>query len=426
MELLKKFMFRTKMDVQKSAYIWNMAAGLFSALESFLFSIIVTRTVGLSDAGIVTIGFAVGNLMATIGKYGVRTFQVTDIKRKYSFSDYFSARLITILMMAVINGSYMVWCFHAKGYSAYKSAIILMLCARFMLEAFEDVFAGECQKNGRLDVSSRIFVIRSAGFTAVFAVALFFSKALMVAMVCGLIFIVFVEIIMLKLLMDAMGMLPRWTGVRCIKGILIKCFSLCLSAFFFFYMTNAPKYAIDTVMNDEVQACYSFIAFPVFAIELMNNFIYQPVLVSLAADWNASLFSKVKIRIYKQLAIILGLTAFSVAGGALCGIPVLSAVFSTDLTQYKSEMLLLLMSGGLLAVIGYLSTILVTMRRSVLMIYGYVVAFFASVCFYTPVIVKYGVMGGVLLYGFLCFLFALYEYLAICYIIRACIKKVEI
>lgn len=418
MRLLKKIIFHSGMDIQKNTYIWNMAAGLCSAFESVLFSMIVTRLVGLSDAGIVTIGFAIGNLMATIGKYGVRTFQVTDTEETYLFSDYFRARILTILFMAIASGGYIVYCYYQKGYSFYKTVVVIMLCIKFAVEAFEDVFAGECQKRGRLDASSRIFVFRSLSFVFVFSAILFFSGSVLVALFFALLLVLFIEIFMVWMIITTMELPLLMQGWKAVWDILMKCFPLFLSVFFFFYITNAPKYAIDTVMNDEVQACYGFIAFSVFGIELLNNFIYQPVLVSLASDWNAKAYVKVKSRIYRQLFIILGLTVLAVGAGYICGIPILSMIFSTDLSAYKLEMLILLCSGGLLAVVGYLSTILITMRRSFLLICGYTVAFVISLFSYTAVVIKYYVLGAVLLYTFLCFCFALYEYLAISVIIK--------
>lgn len=418
MKLLRSIIFNTKADIQKSAYIWNMIAGLASALESLLFSIIVTRTTGLSDAGIVTIGFAIGNLMATIGKYGVRTFQVTDVNRKYSFSSYLYARIATIVLMIIVNVVYIIYCFDKKDYTVYKSIAVGMLCTKFVIEALEDVFAGECQKSGRLDASSKIFVFRSINFILIFAISIQLTRNLIFSLSGTLAIVILIEVMMIKLVTSTLKLTLKLEKPEYIWDIIVKCFPLCLSAFSFFYITNASKYAIDTVMSDEVQACYSFIAYPVFAIELLNNFIYQPSLVSLANDWNTKNYDKVRFRIYKQLVIILGLTILALAAGYFFGIPVLSVVFSTNLSTYKHEMLILLFGGGLLAVIGYLSTILITMRGSLVMICGYAVAFVISLFSYTIVITRYGVLGGVILYCLLCFLLALYEYISIAIIFR--------
>lgn len=414
MGLLTRFFFGSGKDVKRSTYIWNTLAGIFSALESVLFSIIATRAVGLADAGIITLGFAVGNLFATVGKYGVKTFQVTDVDRKYSFGGYFYTRLITIGAMVLTGCAYIAYCYAHKGYSVYKAAVVLMICGKFVVEVFEDVFAGECQKNGRLDVGAKVFVARSFSFILLFSAVVIATGRMIPALACALAGVVLVEAVSLRAVHTrmafAVGRFPR----EQIRQLLVKCAPLFLSTFSFFYMTNAPKYAIDTVMSDEVQACYGFIAFPVFAIELLNNFIYQPTLVSLAEDWTQRRLSKVRGRLHRQVLIVLGLTCAALVGGYFLGIPILSLVFGTDLAGYKTEMLFLLLAGGLLAMIGYFTTVLITMRQSMVMMVGYIVDAALSFALYTPVIRRFGIVGGVLLYCGMCLLFALYEYVMIC------------
>ena len=418
MNFLHKYIFNTSIDIKKSSYIWNMAAGLFTASESVLFSIIVTRVMGLADAGIITIAFAIGNLMATIGKYGVRTFQVTDVSRKYAFSSYYHARLITITGMIISTVVYLTYCYYYKGYSGYKATIVMLLCVKFVIDSFEDVFAGECQKSGRLDASSKIYVLRSFCFTVVFLIILLISRNLIKALIVTLTISLIMEGLMIVTVSSEMQIKHDDRNWREILDVIFKCTPLFLSTFFFFYITNAPKYAIDAVMSDEVQACYGFIAFPVFAIELLNNFIYQPVLVELAKDWALKNYSKVRNRIYRQLLIVAGLTLSALLAAYILGIPVLSLLFSTDLSDYKREMLILLFGGGLLAVIGYLSTIIITMRYSMLMIYGYIVDFVISLLSYKAVVERYNVLGAVILYCILCFAYALYEYICIFVILK--------
>ncbi len=62
-----------KIEGEADGYLWNVAAGLVNAGEAVVLSMVVTHTTGLEDAGILSIAFAVGNLMMTVGKFGVRS-----------------------------------------------------------------------------------------------------------------------------------------------------------------------------------------------------------------------------------------------------------------------------------------------------------------------------------------------------------------
>ena len=87
------------LDNIKAGFIWNSIAGIINAAEAVIILMVVTRINGIEMAGIVTIAFSVGNLAMTVGKYGVRNFQVTDINHTFSFNDYFSSRIITVFIM---------------------------------------------------------------------------------------------------------------------------------------------------------------------------------------------------------------------------------------------------------------------------------------------------------------------------------------
>ena len=72
---IKTFLLNDK-NIEKSSYIWNMMGSLFMAFQSVIMLMILTRTVGLVEAGIFTIANANANLFLTVGKYGMRYFQV--------------------------------------------------------------------------------------------------------------------------------------------------------------------------------------------------------------------------------------------------------------------------------------------------------------------------------------------------------------
>lgn len=409
----KRLLLGNAETIQRSSYIWNIAAGMCSAAESIFFSMIVTRLIGLADAGIITLGFAVGNLMGTIGRSGgVRTYQVTDVVRRFSFSDYLSARLFTLLLMVVSTTSYLSYSAISNGYPLYKTTVLAMLCSKFVLEAFEDVIVGECQKQGRLDVGARMFVFRSITFMTVAAVMLLAVRRMLPALVIALVAAVLLEVLQLTVVLPEMSISLRPSLDRAVLALLRKCLPLAVYTFSFFYITNAPKYTIDRVMDDEAQACYGFIALPVFAIELLSGFIYQPSLVDFAKDLADKHFGKVRNRILLQIVILAGLTALAWGAAYLLGIPLLSMLFAVDLARYKSEMLVLVLAGGVLAVMAYFTTVLTAMDHPMLIMFGYLSALLLSLFLYTPVIRGYGIMGGVKLYLTLCILVSVYE--AVC------------
>ena len=103
--MIKKILFDSK-DKMKSAYLWNTCAAMLNAFQTVFILMLISRIDPVIDAGVFTIAFAIGNLMMTIGKYGIRQFQVSDVEEKYSFKEYTAARIITSIIMIVASFVY--------------------------------------------------------------------------------------------------------------------------------------------------------------------------------------------------------------------------------------------------------------------------------------------------------------------------------
>ena len=72
----------------KKAFLWNMIGSTCYSGSSFLYLLVVTRICGATLAGFFSLSYATAQLLLQIGRYGVRTYQATDLNRKYSFSEY--------------------------------------------------------------------------------------------------------------------------------------------------------------------------------------------------------------------------------------------------------------------------------------------------------------------------------------------------
>ena len=174
------------------------------------------------------------------------------------------------------------------------------------------------------------------------------------------------------------------------------CFPVCAANFLSFYLINAPKYAIDAAMSETAQAQYNFIAMPVFVIQLLGMFVYQPVLVRMTLSWNRADkkgFLRDFLRITAGLLII---AALCLGGAYVLGIPVLSALYATDLSALKPELLLILAGGVFLAMNGFYSAVLTLMREQNRIPFMYLAGAVLSLIL-TPHFVEIsGIMGAVI------------------------------
>lgn len=378
-------------------------------------SMIVTRITGLADAGMLTIAFAIGNLMMTVGKFGVRNYQVTDIENKFSFSVYLKTRLATILLMIIAVSGYLVYAFVELQYSSDKIMIIGMICMIYAVEALEDVFWGYYQRRDRMDAGAKMFCVRWLGILVVFSISLWISRNLGFTLLICLIVSFMLLALMLYLFYGKicgdedrrMGQLLRNGSLYEMKQLIRAVFSLFGITFLSYYVNNAPKYAIDACLAEEMQACYGFVAMPVFVIGLLNTFVYQPTLLPMAVEWENGQHKTFVNRVLKQIGVVGVLSVICMAGAYVIGIPALSWLYHVELSAYKRELMILMAAGGFVAVSGYLSVVLTTMRRQKDLLWPYgLIALLAAACL-KGIVSRYGTIGAAICYLILIMLLCL-------------------
>lgn len=413
------FLFNSK-DIERSSYIWNMSGSMLLAFQSVIMLMIITRTLGLEAAGIYTIAYANANLFLTIGKYGMRNFQVSDIKGRYSFGDYFASRCITTIAMLLISVFYIMIIAQSYGYSKEKCYVILWMCLFKAVDSLEDVFHALYQKSGRLDVASKILTLRMVITILLFGFNLIVTKNLLKSLISSTIVTIILFMVSIFITYDNFKITNLKWNIGTVKNLLLICFPLFAGGFLSFYIGNAPKYAIDMYLSDEVQACYGFIAMPVFVIGLLNGFVFNPILYKISVMWHEQRRKEFIKCILRQCLILAIITVTCMGGGYLLGIPVLSVLYHTDLTGYRIELLILLLGGGFLGLSGLLNTVVTIMRyqRMVIFIYGVVaiVALFLS----KPVVFRYQILGASVMYTLL---MAILCVLFVCIIVYGLMKK---
>lgn len=410
---MKRIILGKKENIKRDSYIWNMLGGLVNAFQSVFILMVLTRTLNIEMAGIFTIAWAIANLMITIGKYGVRNYQVTDLKEKYSFNDYLSHRVIVSFFMIVVTIVYVVYTAYANTYNLNKTIIILLMCYLKLIDAVEDVFHGMYQQHNRLDIAGKCLTIRLILSTISLCLFSIIVKDLMISSVITCILTTIIFIYLLRISYSPFELPQIHLNYSQSFNLLKDCFPIFAGAFLSFYILNAPKYAIDALLSSELQAYYGFISMPVFVIGLLNNFIFQPILTTIAQSFetkNKKIFNKL---VKKQIIIIVFLTIIVTVGAYIMGIPVLSILYNSNLTPYKLDLIILMIGGGILAYVGFLTTIITLMRRQNIILCGYVIMSLLALFVSKYIVRLFELRGASVLYLMLISLLAIFFSIAL-------------
>ena len=377
-------------------FLWNAVGGVLNAGQSVFLLIVITRVCGLEAAGIFSIAFATGNLFLYLGNYGVRNYQVSDLSEKYSFHDYLRHRLCTVLLMLAVAAVYTAWSAKTGNYSHYKTLCVLAMCACKAVDCLEEVFEGRYQQKGRLDRSGKLVTFRLLVSIGGMIAVLLVTRDLLTAVWWGVFLAVAASALIIWRYRETAAFERTAFSFSGIAGLMRECFPVCAANFLSFYLINEPKYAIDAAMDETAQACYNFIAMPVFVIQLLNMFLYQPMLIRMTASWENGRrkeFLGYFGRICGALALI---SAPILLAAWIFGIPVLSWLYATDLSALRTELLLIMTGGIFLAFNGFYCAVLTIMRKQREIPLTYLAGAVLSLVS-TPVMVREsGIVGAVL------------------------------
>ncbi len=388
----------------REGVIWNAICGLVHAGQSPIILIFISRFCPVSDAGIFSIGYAIGTLVATAGKYGIRNFQVTDITERFTFWEYFIVRLITVFFSVMVLVCFLFFEWNTGGYNIYKMQVVFWIAIWRMLFSFEDVLYGFYQQNGRLDIATKYSAGREFFSILLYGILLYTGEPLLKATLItvasnGICMLTFIYITLNYKIKDKYCILKNK-----IFALLKECFPLCLGTTLAIYVSNVPKYMIDQYLNEKIQAIFGYIMLPAFIVLMLSNFIYQPIVRNFGELWNSMNLPKFKKQVWLQYLIIMGITIFTILIGVAFGLPVLSFLYHVDLVPYDTEFIILLIGTGMYAISSFLIIPLTTIRFQNSIAIGFVVTALFSLLLGKYFVKYYGMIGAAILYLILNFI----------------------
>lgn len=367
-------------NITRNTFFWNAFSAVMNSFQTMLLLLIITRKSNVNDASIFVMAYAVGNLMIHIGKYGVRQYQVTDVTEKYSLKNYINARYVSMVFMISAVAAYLGINILLNDYSYKKSVVVLLICLVKGVEAFEDVYHGRMQQMGRLDVAGRILGIRLFIFIAGYGILYIITEDILITTGINFIITLIVAVCLNSWVMPEFNSITKIkNGMAGAKKILWECLPLCICMCLNMYISNAPKYTIDSVVSDDVQTKFNIVFMPVFIIALLANFIFQPFLKKMGELWADNNISRLVKDIIKFSVVIMVTDGIITLVGGFIGNPILGAVYNVDLKDYNKELIIFMMAGGVIALQNLFIMVITTIRYQKYMIYGYI--FTAAIMF---------------------------------------------
>ena len=378
--------------IRKSEIIWNTLGSFVESLLNAVLLMFCTRLNGTEIAGMFSISFATATILNAIGDFGIRIYQVTDTKRKYRFEDYLLSRAVVVTLMTIIGIIFII----ATGYTSEKLWICVSLILFKVIDDLSETYQGEFQLRNRLDLGGKSMVIRVSTSLLMFFVADMITKNIIISCITLVITNLILFILWDIRIFRKFEKVQFYYNKSNIKTILKECIPLAISTGLSLYIINATKYAIDNFGDYTMQTYFNVIYMPTFVINLVSAFVIKPFLKPFGDLWN----NKEKVKFIKSILVIIAI----LAGATLCidlaclllGVPILSFIYGIDLSPYKLEMILLVVSGFFYAASTVMLYALSTIREQKLATVSYVITAVIALVVSNVCVNKFGMMGAVL------------------------------
>ena len=394
MNFIYKIMGVDKKPDDKYKYIWFTMGTACFALATLVMTIVISRLLGETQAGMFSVGLSIAQWLVTIAYFEIRTFQVTDVRNEYSFKYYLTLRILMSIITFLASIVYVVF----NNYDIQKVIIILLVCLYKISDSIADTFEGEFQKEDRIDISGKSEFYRVFFSILVLIIAVAVSKNLILSLIIMNV-VAYGMIVLLDISIAVKRVSVRMTGdMKRLWELVKMCIPLAVSTFLSTYIINSSKLSVDRVLGDEAQLYYTAVFMPNMVINLFSGIIFKPMQTAMAVNYYEKKYKNFWHIISKMILIITGFTFVCEVGAYILGIPVLSWLYGVNLKEYKLTLLLLLLCGGINAINIIFYYVLAIMRKQKYMTILYIIVCLVSFLIMDTMTGKMGLMGASLGY----------------------------
>lgn len=383
------------MDYKKQAF-YNTVGNLVYMISLWLISSVLTvRISGFEAAGIFSIAMSVGNIFYYIAVYGMRSFQASDSLYQYTPKDYIVIRRITISFALAVLLIYLA----IVGYSADITIAILLYTLYKFFEAYSDVFFGELQRVGHLEICGISMSLKGIISTVAFCIVLYFlgnlNAALLAMVAIAVFFLLAYDIRGYRKYQNEVGNKP----VTSLTGLLKAGFSMLLTTVFPIVVTAVPRLALERYCGTEVLGIYSSIATPTVLITTLVPNVLAPFMTLFGVCFHQKEYH----RLLKMLGVALLATAVlgivACMGAYFLGDIVMSLLFSPEILPHMYLFIPLILATTVYALSMAANSVLISIRQPVWLTACSAAALITSFIISDPLVLRMGEMGTVWAFG---------------------------
>lgn len=347
-----------KVSIEKSI-AWNSMGSMVYLITQWLISVLVVRISGVETAGILTLAMSVNNVFYSIAMQGIRNYQVSDIKEKYTSGNYVSSRIIICACSFCICIGYSM----TMRYQAMENMCIIAYCLFKMSEALYDVYAGICQKKWRMDYIGKSWMIRGILTFFGFIITMVITKNLFLGII--------VMAVISYLVMFGYD-IPKAQKLDSIqikivekKNIVLmtECFPLLCYQTLASIIPTIPRLVIEKMLGSAALGIYGSVSAPTMIVQMGASYVFNPFITLFAEQYANGDIKGFWKTFRKCILAIFAISVVALCGGKIFGHWGLQLLYGAEVAEYEYLLLPLIGCTILTAVVWFLCALLTVVRE---------------------------------------------------------------
>ena len=339
--------------------LFNSAGSFFYLLCSWLTTVIVVKLGSVEFAGILSLSMAVTNMFFSVSTFGIRTYQVSDVARKYTADDYVTTRLQTCAGAFVLCAAYTA----ASGVTRVEAACIMAFMLFKIGESLSDENQALQQIAERMDYICVSFVLRGTLMILTFTGMLYAVKDLRAALLA------MAGSTLLVVMLYEFPVSRKLSGFRLkfnpaiTRNLLKDSLPLLANSLLMVLMVSIPRTRLNAIWGNYWMGIYGSVAAPAAIVQSAALWVFMPSLGQLAAFWGKKDRKAFVSLDRRMLCLLGGMSALVLLGAVLFGHWGLALIFGEEIAAHGELLLPTLAGTMLIALEYYLSSVLTVMRK---------------------------------------------------------------
>lgn len=360
----------------------------------WLISIVLVRVGGFEDAGYFSLAMTYGNVFCVLANYGLRSFQVSDIKNEFKDSTYIISRVLTIAISAILCLGFTSL---FMGYSLNLNLLILCYIFYKLSESYADVITGIWQKAGNMLFIGISYTLKGISSLCSFLVAYHFTKNLLLST-----FLMAVTHFVVLTTFD-FSVTKKYTNhfksYHCfdkneLTALLKLGFITMAFNVFSVLFSSIPRLIVEKKLSAEMLGIFSSLYNPTVIISTFAIGILLPVVPKMAIHYQQGNKKALKKVVFLCDGIIVFFGILGAGVTYLIGKPVFAFIFGNEILEYFDLFYVFIAISILVSTTNCYSSLLIATRKLKPLLlfaaFSCIMVFVLSLYF----IPKYSIRGG--------------------------------